>query len=133
MTSDDQVAALVIEKKAADKDEVVRTVNIKVKATFKRTRSPELTIPITVYKNVYEAFDKEGDKPKYLSDAEKLEAKTAAKDNGNYVSHRQTQSRHGYEGRQSLLREPQCLGRNPRSRQHGRLRLPTDSGCACKK
>ena len=88
LTSDDQVYALVNEKKAADKDEVVRTVNIKVKATFKEGQDPqELTIPITVYKNVYEALNKEGDKPKYLSDAEKLTAdKGGLKDvTGNYV------------------------------------------------
>ena len=75
LTTDEQVYNLVNEKKAADKDEVVRTVNIKVKATFKEGQDPqELIIPITVYKNVYEALNKEGDKPKYLSDAEKLTA-----------------------------------------------------------
>lgn len=88
LTSDDQVYELVNEKKAADKDEVVRTVNITVKATFKAGQDPqELTIPITVYKNVYEALNKEGDKPKYLSDAEKLTAeKGGLKDvTGDYV------------------------------------------------
>ena len=88
LTSDDQVYELVNEKKAADKDEVVRTVNVKVKATFKAGQDPqELTIPITVYKNVYEALNKEGDKPKYLSDAEKLTAeKGGLKDvTGDYV------------------------------------------------
>ena len=79
---------LVNEKKAADKDEVVRTVNIKVKVTFKDGKDPqELTIPITVYKNVYEALNKEGDKPIYLSDAEGKEAKDGGlKDvTGNYI------------------------------------------------
>lgn len=88
LTKDEQVYDLVNEKKAADKDEVVRTVNITVKATFKDGKEPqELTIPITVYKNVYEALNKEGDKPKYLSDAEKLTAdKGGLKDvTGNYV------------------------------------------------
>ncbi|MDU5951567.1 MAG: InlB B-repeat-containing protein [Clostridiales bacterium] len=88
LTKDEQVYELVNEKKAADKDEVVRTVNITVKATFKDGKEPqELTIPITVYKNVYEALNKEGDKPKYLSDAEKLPAdKGGLKDvTGNYV------------------------------------------------
>ena len=76
LTSDDQVYDLVNEKKAADKDEVVRTVNIKAKVTFTDGKEPqELTIPITVYKNVYEALNKEGDKPLFLKEAEGKEAK----------------------------------------------------------
>ncbi|SDD38878.1 InlB B-repeat-containing protein [Peptococcus niger] len=75
LKTNEDIFNLVNEKKAADKDEVVRTVNIKVKVTFKDGKDPqELTIPITVYKNVYEALNKEGDKPIYLSDAEKLPA-----------------------------------------------------------
>ena len=82
LTSDDQVYDLVKENKAADKDEVVRTVNVKAKVTFKDGKEPqELTIPITVYKNVYEALTGT-DKPKYLSDAEKGELKDIT---GNYV------------------------------------------------
>ncbi|MFR2891082.1 InlB B-repeat-containing protein [Peptoniphilus grossensis] len=76
LTTDDQVYDLVNEKKAADKDEVVRTVNIKAKVTFPDKKDPqELDIPITVYKNVYEALNKEGDKPLFLSEAEKKDAK----------------------------------------------------------
>ncbi len=71
ITSNDQVYALVNEKKAADKDELVRTVNIKAKVTFPDKKDPqELDIPITVYKNVYEALNKEGDKPLFLKEAE---------------------------------------------------------------
>ena len=88
LTSDDQVYDLVNEKKAADKDEVVRTVNIKAKVTFPDKKDPqELDIPITVYKNVYEALNKEGDKPLFLSEAEKKDAKDGGlKDvTGDYV------------------------------------------------
>ena len=76
LTTNEQVYDLVNEKKAADKDEVVRTVNVKAKVTFKDGKEPqELDIPITVYKNVYEALNKEGDKPLFLSKAEDKEAK----------------------------------------------------------
>ena len=88
LTTDDQVYALVNEKKAADKDQLVRTVNIKAKVTFKDGKEPqELTIPITVYKNVYEALNKAGDKPLFLKEAEGKEAKDGGlKDvTGNYI------------------------------------------------
>ncbi|MGR7915882.1 cell wall-binding repeat-containing protein [Finegoldia sp. P1-F-LR] len=88
LTTDDQVFALVNEKKAADKDELVRTVNVKAKVTFKDGKEPqELTIPITVYKNVYEALNKDGDKPLFLKEAEGKEAKDGGlKDvTGDYV------------------------------------------------
>ena len=76
LTSDEQVYDLVKELKKADKDELVRTVNVKAKVTFKDGKEPqELTIPITVYKNVYEALNKEGDKPLFLKEAEGKEAK----------------------------------------------------------
>lgn len=86
--TDKDVYDLVNEKKAADKDELVRTVNIKAKVTFKDGKTPqELDIPITVYKNVYEALNKEGDKPLFLKEAEGKEAKDGGlKDvTGNYV------------------------------------------------
>lgn len=88
LTSDDQVFALVNEKKAADKDQLVRTVNIKAKVTFTDGKDPqELDIPITVYKNVYEALNEKGDKPLFLTEAEKKDAKDGGlKDvTGNYV------------------------------------------------
>lgn len=88
LTKDDQVYKLVTEKKAADKDELVRTVNVKAKVTFKDGKDPqELDIPITVYKNVYEALNKEGDKPLFLKEAEEKGAKDGGlKDvTGNYV------------------------------------------------
>ena len=88
LTSDDQVYNLVNEKKVPDKDELVRTVNVKAKVTFTDGEEPqELTIPITVYKNVYEALNKDGDKPLFLKEAEGKEAKDGGlKDvTGNYV------------------------------------------------
>ncbi len=88
LTSNDQVYDLVNEKKAADKDELVRTVNVKAKVTFKDGKEPqELIIPITVYKNVYEALNKAGDKPLFLKEAEGKEAKDGGlKDvTGDYV------------------------------------------------
>ena len=88
LTTDDQVYELVNEKKALDKDELVRTVNIKAKVTFKDGKEPqELDIPIVIYKNVYEALNEKGDKPLFLSEAEKKEAKDGGlKDiTGNYV------------------------------------------------
>lgn len=82
LTTNDQVYDLVNEKKAADKDELVRTVNIKAKVTFKDGKEPqELTIPITVYKNVYEALTGT-EKPLFLSQAEKGELKDIT---GEYV------------------------------------------------
>ena len=70
LTTDSQVYELVNEKKAADKKELVRTVNIKAKVTFTDGKDPqELDIPITVYKNVYEALTT-GEKPLFLSKAE---------------------------------------------------------------
>ena len=76
ITEDKQVYDLVTEKKAADKDQLVRTVNIKAKVTFKDGKEPqELSIPITVYKNVYEALNEKGDKPLFLTEAEKKDAK----------------------------------------------------------
>ncbi len=88
LTKDDQVYDLVNEKNKADKDELVRKVNIKAKVTFKDGKEPqELDIPITVYKNVYEALNKAGDKPLFLKEAEGKEAKDGGlKDvTGNYV------------------------------------------------
>ncbi|MDU5567948.1 MAG: Rib/alpha-like domain-containing protein, partial [Peptostreptococcus anaerobius] len=70
------------------KKQLVRTVNVKAKVAFKEGKEPqELDIPITVYKNVYEALNKDGDKPLFLKEAEGKEAKDGGlKDvTGNYV------------------------------------------------
>ena len=76
LSTEDQVYDLVNENNKADKDELVRTVNIKAKVTFKDGKDPqELDIPITVYKNVYEALNKDGDKPLFLKEAEGKDAK----------------------------------------------------------
>lgn len=88
LTTNDQIYDLVNEKKAADKDELVRKVNVKAKVKFKDGKDPqELVIPITVYKNVYEALNEKGDKPLFLTEAEGKEAKDGGlKDvTGNYV------------------------------------------------
>ena len=82
LKTDEDVYNLVNEKNALDKDELVRTVNIKAKVTFPDKKEPqELDIPITVYKNVYEALTGT-DKPLFLSKAEKGELKNIT---GNYV------------------------------------------------
>ncbi|WP_332087276.1 InlB B-repeat-containing protein [Peptoniphilus grossensis] len=57
-----------LEKQISDKIAEIE----KIKAS-KDTQ--ELTIPITVYKNVYEALNKNGDKPLFLKEAEDKEAK----------------------------------------------------------
>ena len=82
LKTDEDIFNLVNEKKAADKDELVRTVNIKAKVTFQNGKEPqELDIPVKVYKNVYEALTT-GEKPLFLSEAEKGELKYIT---GNYV------------------------------------------------
>ena len=59
-----------------DATETVRVVNIVAKVTFKDGKqAQELPIPITVYKNRYEALNEKGDKPEYLTKAENTEAK----------------------------------------------------------
>ena len=82
ITSDDQIYELVNEKKKADSDELVRTVNIKAKVKFKDKKDEqELNIPITVYKNVYEALTGTA-KPLFLSEAEKGDLKDIT---GDYI------------------------------------------------
>ena len=80
--TDQDVYNLVNEKKALDKDELVRTVNFKAVVNFKDGKNEEkLDIPVKIYKNVYEALTGT-DKPKFLSDAEKGELKDIT---GDYV------------------------------------------------
>ena len=82
LKSDEDVFNLVNEKKKSDTEELVRTVNVKAKVTFKDGKDPqELDIPITVYKNVYEALTGT-EKPLFLKEAEKGELKDVT---GNYV------------------------------------------------
>ena len=82
LTSDDQVYDLAKEIGKADKDQLVRTVNIKAKVTFKDGKDPqELDIPIKVYKNVYEALTGTA-KPLFLSEAEKGDLKDIT---GDYI------------------------------------------------
>ena len=83
LTSDEDVFNLLEEKKAADKEELFYTVNITAKVKFKDKKdTQELNIPIKVYKNVYEALNKDGDKPLFLTEAEKDDLKDVT---GNYV------------------------------------------------
>ena len=82
LTKDEDIFKLINEKKVADKDELVRTVNVKAKVTFKDGKEPqELVIPIKVYKNVYEALTT-GEKPLFLKEAEEGELKDIT---GEYV------------------------------------------------
>ena len=82
LTTDDQVYNLVKEMNKADKDQLVRTVNVKAKVTFPDKKEPqELDIPVRVYKNVYEALTT-GEEPLFLSEAEKGDLKDIT---GNYV------------------------------------------------
>ena len=82
LKTDEDVYKLVNEQNKADKDELVRTVNIKAKVTFPDKKAPqELEIPIKVYKNVYEALTGTA-KPLFLSEAEKGELKNIT---GDYV------------------------------------------------
>lgn len=88
LTTNEDVFKLVNEQDKADKDELVRTVNIKAKVTFTDGKDPQkLDIPITIYKNVYEALNKNGDKPLFLKEAEGKEARDGGlKDvTGDYV------------------------------------------------
>ncbi|WP_151409189.1 InlB B-repeat-containing protein [Anaerococcus sp. Marseille-P9784] len=82
LKTDEDVFKLVNEQNKADKDELVRTVNIKVKATFKDgTEAQELEIPVKIYKNVYEALTGTA-KPLFLKDAESSDLKDIT---GEYV------------------------------------------------
>lgn len=82
LKTDEDVYELVNEKNQPDKDELVRTVNIKAKITFPDKKDPqELDIPIKVYKNVYEALTT-GEKPLFLKEAEEGELKDIT---GKYV------------------------------------------------
>ena len=75
LKTDEDVYNLVKEMNIADAKETVRVVNIVAKVTFEEGKAPqELSIPITVYKNRYEALTGTA-KPLFLSEAEKKEAK----------------------------------------------------------
>ncbi len=76
LTKDEEIFDLVKEMNIDDATETVRVVNIVAKVTFKGGKqTQELPIPITVYKNRYEALNINGDKPEYLTKAENTEAK----------------------------------------------------------
>ncbi|MBS5594220.1 MAG: InlB B-repeat-containing protein [Clostridiales bacterium] len=90
LNSDEDLFSLVKEMNVEDKDQTVRVLNIVARVTFKdgdKTKPQELPIPVTVYKNRYEALNEKGDKPKYLSDAEKLPAEKGGLQDvtGDYV------------------------------------------------
>ena len=76
ITKDEDVYEKLKELGVSDSEEVFRDVNFKAKVEFKdKKNTKELEIPVKVYKNVYEALNINGDKPEYLSKAEKKEAK----------------------------------------------------------
>ena len=76
LKTDKDVFNLVKEMNIDDATETVRVVNIVAKVTFKDGKQAQvLPIPITVYKNRYEALNEKGDKPEYLTKAENTEAK----------------------------------------------------------
>ena len=88
LTKDEDIYNLVKELNEKDAKQTVRVLNIVAKVTFKGGKTAqELPVPITVYKNRYEALNENWEKPKYLSDAEGKEAKDGGlKDvTGNYV------------------------------------------------
>lgn len=68
-----------------DTNELVRTVNIKALVKFKDEKDiKELDIPVTIYKNVYEALTN-GDMPKVLKDATTAPDGDLVNVTGNYV------------------------------------------------
>ena len=72
----------VQEMNKSDTDELVRTEIFKAKVTFKGNQSDkEVDIPVKIYKNRYEALTS-GEKPEFLSKAEKGELKDIT---GDYV------------------------------------------------
>ena len=88
LKTDEDVLELVKEQNKADKDELVRIVNIYALVDFPdKKETQKLHIPVKIYKNVYEALNKEGDKPLFLKEAEeKTASEGGLKDvTGNYV------------------------------------------------
>ena len=77
INSDEDIFKLVKEMNVSDTDKTIRIERIWAKVKFKDggEKEQELPIPITVYKNRYEALIENDDKPEYLKDAEKKEAK----------------------------------------------------------
>ena len=87
--TDDEINNIIYDKvkelNKFDKDELVRTVNIKALVKFKDEKDiKELDIPITIYKNVYEALTN-GDMPKVLKDATTAPGGDLVNVTGNYV------------------------------------------------
>ena len=78
----DAIYEKVKEMDKLDKDELVRTEIFKAKVTFKGNQAEkEVEIPVKIYKNRYEALTS-GEKPEFLSKAEKGELKDIT---GDYV------------------------------------------------
>lgn len=73
--TDDDIYNQLKELGIPDKDATSRVVTLKAKVEFSdKKNTKEIDLPITVYKNRYEALTS-ADKPLFLSEAEKLEAK----------------------------------------------------------
>lgn len=75
ITNDEDIYEKLKELGVADKDQEYRIVNFKAIVEFKGNKNTkEIDLPVKVYKNRYEALTS-GDKPLFLSDAEKNELK----------------------------------------------------------
>lgn len=75
ITNDEDIYEKLKELGVADKDQEYRIVNFKAIVEFKdNENTKEIDLPVKVYKNRYEALTS-GDKPLFLSDAEKNELK----------------------------------------------------------
>ena len=75
ITNDEDIYEKLKELGVADKDQEYRIVNFKAIVEFKDNKNTkEIDLPVKVYKNRYEALTS-GDKPLFLSDAEKNELK----------------------------------------------------------
>ena len=80
ITSDKDIYEKLKELGVADKDQEYRIVNFKAIVEFKDNKNTkEIDLPVKVYKNRYEALTS-GNKPLFLSDAEKNELKDILSD-----------------------------------------------------
>ena len=76
ITSDEDIYEKLKELGVSDSEQVFRIVTFKAKVEFNdKKNAKELEIPVTVYKNVYEALNVNGDKPEYLTKAENTDSK----------------------------------------------------------
>lgn len=73
--TDEELFRLCSERNMSDKDELVRTVNIRALVQFGASEDKKvIEVPIKLYKNIYEA-NTSGEKPLFLTEAEKTDLK----------------------------------------------------------